>query len=81
MAVFKVASGTRKNFYTNVKPNNPNLIRIKELWVDTKTGYTYFIYDDKDELFDFSNNLFYNNNIGIEDNIFLNDIDPIWKMK
>ena len=81
MATFRVVQGMRKDFYTKVKPNRPNLIRIKELWVDKETGHTYFVYDEantEDNLIDFSNNLFYNNNIGIEDNIFLNDmIDPI----
>ena len=48
--------------------------------MDTETGTTYFIIneDRQKDIFDFSNNLFYNNNIEIEDNMFLNDmIDPI----
>lgn len=84
MATFKVASGTKQSFYVNVKPKNPHLVKVKEIWLDRESGYTYFIYDEtnnEDNLIDFSNNLLYNNNIEIEDNIFLNNIDPIWKMK
>lgn len=80
---FKPRYGTKEAFENIIRKNNPNLINIKEIWMDKETGTTYFIIneDKQKDIIDFSNNLFYNNNIEIEDNIFLNDIDPIWKMK
>lgn len=80
---FKPRYGTKETFENIIRKNNPNLINIKEIWLDKETGTTYFIINEDKwkDLIDFSNNLFYNNNIEIEDNIFLNDIDPIWKMK
>lgn len=77
---FKPRYGTKEAFENTIRKNNPNLINIKEIWMDKETGTTYFIIneDKQKDIFDFSNNLFYNNNIEIEDNMFLNDmIDPI----
>ena len=77
---FRPRYGTKEAFENTIRKNNPNLISIKEIWMDTETGTTYFIIneDKQKDIFDFSNNLFYNNNIEIEDNMFLNDmIDPI----
>lgn len=73
MAAFRPAIGTKKNFYTTVKPKGKSLVKIKEIWLDTETGYTYFLIDENplDNTVDFINNLSYNNNI--EENIFLND--------
>ena len=77
---FKPRYGTKEAFENIIRKNNPNLINIKEIWMDKETGTTYFIIneDKQKDIIDFSNNLFYNNNIEIEDNMFLNDmIDPI----
>lgn len=77
---FKPRYGTKEAFEKVIRKNNPNLVNIKEIWMDNETGTTYFIINEnpQDNLIDFSNNLFYNNNIEIEDNIFLNNmIDPI----
>ena len=77
---FKPRYGTKEAFENIIRKNNPNLISIKEIWMDKETGTTYFIIneDKQKDIIDFSNNLFYNNNIEIEDNMFLNDmIDPI----
>lgn len=76
---FKPRYGTKEAFENIIRKNNPNLISVKEIWMDKETGTTYFIIneDKQKDIIDFSNNLFYNNNIEIEDNMFLNDIDPI----
>lgn len=77
---FRPRYGTKEAFENTIRKNNPNLINIKEIWMDTETGTTYFIIneDKQKDIIDFSNNLFYNNSIEIEDNMFLNDmIDPI----
>lgn len=77
---FRPRYGTKEAFENIIRKNNSNLVNIKEIWMDNETGATYFIINENEQkdLVDFSNNLLYNNNIEIEDNIFLNDIiDPI----
>lgn len=46
MASFKPRYGTKETFENIIRKNNPNLINIKEIWMDKETGTTYFIINE-----------------------------------
>lgn len=57
---FNPKFGLEENFEP-IKRSNPNLVQVKDIWMDPTTGDAYFIIEDN--IVDFSNNLLYNNYI------------------